>query len=835
MEIPGGVMSIPLLYIATFCGDATDRAAFFAKSVQPILVAKCINCHGPTLAEGGLRLDSRKAAIKGGEHGSALAPGSTEKSLLLQAVHRTRKGMEMPPDEKLSSTEIAAIERWIRDGAEWPAEAVLKETATAPAARIGDAWSDLKNPIRLLFNGERLDLWSAKPRAKTSPPKSLRDSARNPIDAFIPESNLAADRRTLLRRLSFDLLGLPPTFEEVESYVGDESPDANEKVLDRLFASPKYGEHQARMWLDVVRYSDSNGFDWDEYRPQAWRYRDYVIRSFNADKPFDQFIREQLAGDETFAGPPKNTDEQDALIATGYLRLGPQDNSSAGFNEQDRSRAELLFDLVETTGAAFLGATFSCCRCHDHKHDPLSQADYYRFRAFFEGVKYGDDRSIDLAAVQERMRKENQEADGKIKELKAKRDGVTAAIRNRLRQTNIEKLNDDERRLINADVKKLADAEKKRRKPLLQKVEPKDDAVLKLLTDQSRNEVQAIDKLVEALQRSKTKPTTALTMIDGEGAPPPTRVLGGGDYKAPRETVVPGVPSIFDPNPMAIGRCENSKSTGRRTALANWIVARENPLTARVIVNRFWQSLFGSGLVATPDDFGLAGEKPSNPEFLDWLANRFIDEGWSIKRLQRLIVASKAYRSRENPNRRLRRLSAEQLRDALLETSGLMHRKAGGPPSWPELPAEILQANPAFLDDNAEKTKGWYPSAIAEQYCRSIFLVQKRTLRVPFMEAFDQPENAVCCGRRGVSTVAPQALSLMNSPLMEAAAVAFADRIRKRVGDDPFHQVAAAFHLALQRSPAKEELAACRTFLAGRRLEELCRAILNLNEFAYLD
>jgi hypothetical protein len=425
--------------LTTSAEEAADR--FFTEKVKPLLESRCISCHGTEKQKGGLRLDSRGAALKGGENGPSIIPGKPEQSLLVQAVMHTKADLGMPPKEKLTTNDIAVLAKWIREGAVWPVPSMVSAPLTlAPGEKLGSAWTDPRNPIVRIFGGERLDLWSLKPIRHPVPP-AVRNKrwVRSPVDQFIlarlethglqpaPE----ADRRILARRLYFDLAGLPPTAREMELFLADKSPHAYEKLVDQLLDSPRYGEHAARQWMDVVRYSDSHGFDWDEFRPKAWRYRDYLIRSFNADKPFAQFIKEQLAGDELLDGPPQNPAEQDFLIATGYLRMGPQDNSAPLFNEQARARAELMADLTETTASAFLGLTMSCCRCHDHKYDPLSQADHYRFRAFFEAVKYADETPLDPAAEQEMIRKHNAEIEAQLKPLKEERDKITAELKNR--------------------------------------------------------------------------------------------------------------------------------------------------------------------------------------------------------------------------------------------------------------------------------------------------------------------------------------------------------------------------------------------------------------------
>jgi hypothetical protein len=690
--------------------------------------------------------------------------------------------------------------------------------------RIGDAWHDERNPIVQIFGGERLGLWSLKPVMRTEPPEvNTFDRAANPIDRFIlarleaVEKTLSprADQRQLARRLYFDLTGLPPTPEQLARFLADGSPDAYERLVDELLASPSYGEHAARQWLDVVRYGDSNGFDWDEFRPQAWRFRDYAIRSFNADKPLDQFIREHLAGDELLAGPPCTIEEQEMLIATTYLRLGPQDNSAGLFNEQPRARAELLADLVETTGSAFLALTLACCRCHDHKHDPISQADHFRLRAFFEAVKYADDTPLNLAEEQEEIARHNADIDQQVAQAEANRAAIQDAVKQGLKKGE---------------------------------AEPSDNEVKAAYNDDERKSDDNLAKSIERLRSQRKKYEVGLLMTDEPGDIPTTHILYQGDHKQPREAVEPGFLSIFDPAPSTIAQSASDRTKGRRLTLANWIASPENPLTARVFVNRVWQQHFGRGLVATPNDFGYSGARPTHPELLDYLASEFVREGWSVKKLHRLIVTSETYcqssqvqslAERDDENRlyerqNLRRLSAEQLRDALLAVSGLLAPKTGGKPVWPELPPEILQANPAFLDDNATRTKGWYPSPAAEQAVRSVYLVQKRTVRVPFMETFDLPENSTSCGRRDRSTVAPQAFALLNSPLAVEAAEAFADTVR-REAKDAERQVDRCFELALQRSPDADEVALCRELLDDRGLVELCRVLLNLNEFAYVD
>ncbi len=791
-----------ILVLAAFACVLSTRAAEpsaderFQSEVWPLLERSCVRCHGAEKQKSGLRLDSREAALKGGESGAALVPGKAAESLLLQLVRHEDADREMPPKEKLLDAEIATLERWIADGAPWPARAA--EDVAVVVENLGDAWSDPRNPIVKIFAGKRLDLWSLKPIANLQPP---RDG--NPIDAFAhSEPRPETDARTLCRRLYFDLTGLPPTPAEMAAFLDRTraTNSAYEELVDRLLASPRYGEHWARMWLDVVRYSDSNGFDWDEFRPQAWRFRDYVIGSLNADKPFERFVREQLAGDELLVGPPRNSAEQDCLIATGFLRLGPHDNSAAQFGEGPRVRAAFMNDLVETTGAAFLGLTLSCARCHNHKFDPISQADYYRLRAFFEGVKFADDLPIDLAPKQETINRENDAVEAQMKEQRKIRDDIAASAKAQI-------------------------------KPPKKKGKPSDEEVQAVLSEGDKRRYAEAGAALQELKKKIQPFTTALLAMDENAKPPATRVLFQGDITKPREAVPPGFLSTLDPNPAAIPKPARENSSGRRSALAGWLVSEKNPLTTRVIVNRVWQAHFGEGLVTTANDFGFTGARPSNPELLDFLAREFVREGWSLKKLHRLILTSATFRQSRLPQR----LSAESLRDTMLAVAGRLLPCEGGEPVWPELPDEVLRANPAVLDDNAQKTKGWYPTPHEKSGVASIFLVQKRGLHVPMMDTFDLPDNALSCPRRTVSTVAPQALTLLNSPFATEMANAFAERIQREAGDAPAAQIERAFALAFQRPPDDSERASCVEFRRRRSLEELCRALLNVNELVYVD
>ncbi|MBM3851117.1 MAG: DUF1549 domain-containing protein, partial [Verrucomicrobia bacterium] len=496
-------------------------------------------------------------------------------------------------------------------------------TNGAPLGRVGPAWEDARNPIVRTFGGQRLDLWSLRPvRPSELPPQATEaakveapDRAVSTVDAWLRSSG-AADQmasaslrpsapeavpRTLIRRVTLDLTGLPPTLDEVQAFerecaqerqslrsgraadrgspaFRDPAPiAAYERLVDRLLASPRYGEHQARLWFDVIRYSDSNGFDWDEFRPQAWRFRDYVIRAFNADKPFDRFILEQLAGDELVDGPPHDRSEQDALIATGYLRLGPHDNAAGLFNEQDRSRAELMGDLTETTGSAFLGLTLSCCRCHDHKFDPLSQADHFRLRAFFEGVKFADDLPLDLAADQAAIREHNAELDRRRDTLERDRQALIAPHRERLKAERVARLTNEERQWLAEPDDRHPEERRPRVAALRKQVEPSEADLKAALAEPDRARHADLERQLAGIPTQRRAFTTGLLMTDQETRPAETRILVQGDHKRPGAPVVPGFLSALDPNPAVLPKPSNPKTLGRRLALARWIASADNP------------------------------------------------------------------------------------------------------------------------------------------------------------------------------------------------------------------------------------------------------------------
>ena len=844
------ILHLLAISVVTTGSASAEDTQHFIEVVQPLLRSKCISCHGPEKQEGGLRLDSRLAAMKGGERGSAIVPKNIADSLLIRAISFEDPDFQMPPKLKLADHEIESLGAWIKDGAFWPdtAEMSLSQSSN-PGEVIGDAFTDPRNPIRRLFHGDRLDLWSLrKPiisellvRADDQDDRTIElHGFETQIDRYVAtqlaENGLKlsprADRRSLIRRLTTDLTGLPPTPEEVAAFIENQDPDGWRKLVDRLLASPRYGERQARMWLDVVRYADTHGYERDEFRPLAWQYRDYVIRAFNNDKPFDQFVQEQLAGDELLAqqrganGRPQDADEADMLIATGYLRLGQWDSTASIFQEEDRLQAEIQADLTNTTASAFLGLTMSCCQCHDHKYDPFSQADHFRLRAFFAGVEPHDDLLIELAADDDANYKLNAELDQQIERLRAEQ----------------EKLNKAE--------------------------------------ESDKPQFDEVEQQIAGLSERKRSPRLAMGATDSDASPPVTRVFYQGDFQSPREPVEPGFVSVLLPGPAALDPPHDA-TTGRRLALANWITSPDNLWTARVIVNRIWQQHFGTGLVSTPNDFGYSGSPPVYPELLDTLAVAFEQNGWSIKELHRAIVLTEVYcqssaatpanmaaAAQIDPDNTLlwrqnvRRLDAETLRDSLLAVSGLLKSSDGGRPKWPDVPEEMRKAQPAILEaekgDDGGRMQGWYTDPIEDTDVRSVYLIRKRCLAIPFLQTFDLPDSTVSCARRDSTVVAPQALMLLNSP----AAVRFVDALADRlVGDTEELSWADStrseflvdklFRLALLRPPESDERQLAIELLAGhtmehrstdsdvppeqRALRDLCRAVLNVNEFVYVD
>ncbi|MEW4566639.1 DUF1549 and DUF1553 domain-containing protein [Tautonia sp. JC769] len=690
------------------------------------------------------------------------------------------------------------------------------------------------------------DHWSFLPPTRPEIP-AVADASwpRNPIDHFLLAELEAfdvppapeADRATLLRRLKFDLTGLPPTPEEVEAFLDDPSPFAYEGQVDRLLASPRYGERMAQHWLDLARYADTDGFEFDHTRPDMWRYRDWVVSAFNDDLPYDRFLALQMAADEL------EPDNPAAAVATGFHRCYPD---MVDMNDQGERRQIALDDITETTGLAVLGLTIGCARCHDHKFDPLSQVDFYRLQAFFTPSRFDDAYPVSTPAQERAHADAVRSWQGELAALRASILRLEADARETLAPgpprdprpntqdafaTPAEDRTPDQIRIVFDALAKDP------------RVDPaRLDATLGPDRLAERNALRA---RLDALNDAGPPPLpVARVLVEDSPDAPPTHLLLRGQYGKPGPEVGPGFPSRLDPTDPRINPTDHS--TGRRSALAAWLTQPDHPLTARVFVNRLWQLHFGRGIVATPSDFGVMGTYPSHPDLLDWLATELPNQGWSIKRMQRLIVTSAAYRMSSqfdpdshaiDPDNELfwrqnrRRLDGEAIRDALLASSGLLNPAQGGPPIFPELPEELTKLSSQGAIWPVSPTP-------AERNRRSLYVFIRRNLRYPFFEAFDRPDTNASCPRRDVTTIAPQALALLNDRLAHDAASALADRLAQTAGPDPEARIRLAYLLTLGRAPDPSELQlALRYVSKGEETgwNSFCLALLNLNEFVFLD
>ena len=674
----------------------------------------------------------------------------------------------------------------------------------------------------------------------------------NPIDAFI-RSRLEkegltpappATREQLVRRVTFDLIGLPPTPEEVEAFVTDTAPNAWAKVVDRLLASPQYGERWARHWLDVARYADTNGYEFDEPRPDAWRYRDYVIRSLNADKPYDRFVIEQLAGDEAFP------DDADARIATGFTLLGPDMTDAS---DQNQRRLNTLNDMTDTAGLAFLGLTVTCARCHDHKFEPIPQTDYFRLQAFFTPAVFRRDLPVATPAeiaARETVVREYQSLTKPLQDELAALEGPT---RTKLFEAKLAKLSAEAQAAHRTPPEKRTGGQQELVADTERRVVVTDAEVTKAVPAADRTKLEEVQKKLKSFDGKKPPPAAvAVGLTDKPGPPPKTFLLERGELANRGAEVVPGFPTVLSsggrPAPAKVEPLPGS--TGRRLALARWVASPDNPLTARVMVNRLWQHHFGRGIVATASDFGTRGELPTHPELLDWLACELVDptwaspgcepgDSWTLNRMHRLLLLSETYQqstrpSREaaakDPDNRLlsrmnrQRLEGEAVRDALLAVSGRLNLKAGGPG--------------VVLPEASKAAGGSRPVAVTadvkEYTRRSVYLFARRNLRHPFLEAFDLPDSNLSCPKRERSTTAPQSLALLNAEEAMSAAKALADRLMQEAATDS-ERIERAYRLTLGRPPSPTERERAAAFLKESPLSELCRALFNLNEFVYLD
>jgi mono/diheme cytochrome c family protein len=817
-----------------------------SRQAYAVLEQNCFGCHGAAKMSG-LDLRTAESALAGGDNGKVIEPSDAGASRLYQFVTHQAKPA-MPPGKKLPDAAIETLRRWIEAGASF--EGFEKEVA---AGNDGEPAKSIERPI----TPEERGFWAFRPPRRTSPPRaSYQGWGANPIDAFLLAKMKAkgikpaprADRRTLVRRAYLDLTGLPPTPEEVAAFVKDSTPGAWERLIDRLLASPHYGERWARHWLDLVRYADSGGFEFDVDRPDMWRYRDYVVKAFNDDKPYDQFVREQLAGDEYAPG------SQEAMIATGFLRLGPE-----GGGGGERGRQDALDDQITTTSLTFLGLTVGCARCHDHKFDPIPQKDFYRIQAVFAPARPVNYPLVDAGAVaahkaetqrieelQRPLRKAKDELEAPhLKALVEEAVGRLPEYMQIAWRTPPEKRTEGQRLNVQQIKKTLEDDS------LSQKLTEKDIVDRMSSGDKSRR--QELVQQIRALEKQKPKPYPTARAVGESGPKPgPTYFLyrGVADSKGP--VVTPGALSVINETDYEFpAPPPNAKSSYRRRGFAEWLVSRQNPLTARVMVNRIWQHHFGEGVVRTPSNFGKLGEPPSHPELLDWLGIEFMGEAkdspqspdWSVKRMHRLIMTSQAYQMASDdipanlaidPENRLFwrmprvRLEAEIIRDQILAVAGNLDRSLGGPCVYPYIDPKLFQSS-------TKRTWPGKPDDDPSTWRRSLYVYSKRSIRYPLFETFDQPNLVNSCDRRNRSTIAPQALLLMNNNFVLTEARYFAERLRREAGADPRAQVELAYRLALGRAPTAFERAKTMEFIRSGpdELVEFCHALFNLNEFVY--
>jgi hypothetical protein len=800
---------------------------FFETRIRPILVENCQSCHGPKKQKGGLRLDSLAALLEGGETGPAVVPGRPEESLVLKAIEYS-EDLKMPPKGKLSPLAIASMKEWIVAGAPWPDS----ESTPSPVA------SSTKPAQSTDFSSEEKRFWAFQPAVDPPTPRVNQPSwVRSPIDAFIlaglEAKGLApappADRRTLIRRATFDLIGLPPTPEEVADFENDHAPDAFEKVVERLLASPHYGERWGRHWLDVARYADSNGMDENLSFGNAWRYRDYVVRSFNADKPYQRFLAEQIAGDllDDKAGVPTSagisSPEHDRIIATGFLVIGPK---MLAEDDPVKMEMDIVDEQVDTIGRTFMGLTLGCARCHDHKFDPIRTTDYYGLAGIFKSTRTMENFKVvarwnerPLSTPAEKARKEALEA--REKEIRAELNRI-------VKQTN--------------EAIKAAHRAKPGAAPLPRRLEtlyPKEvQDRLKSLRDEQTKITAEATNIPSAMAVDEREPVDLKIHIRGSHL-----TLGA---VAPRR-----FPAILT----GIDRQETfGKGESGRRQLVEWLGSPDHPLTSRVMINRIWLWHFGSAIVRTPDNFGRLGERPTHPELLDWLAREFVRGEGSVKRMHRLIMRSSAYQMSSryderadsiDPENRLlwrmnrRRLEAESIRDSILAVSGRLDRGFGG---------NLLKTpNRAYVAGTASVNGASYQSLR-----RSLYLPIIRSALYEVLQAFDFADPSTPNGQRDTTTVAPQALCLMNSGLVAESSRTLADRILSNPAPNEATRLERLYQAAYGRSPSAAEVARADRFLDRyehadelaatppherhrKAWQGLCRVLFESSEFIYVD
>ncbi|MFN9372731.1 MAG: PSD1 and planctomycete cytochrome C domain-containing protein [Planctomycetaceae bacterium] len=790
-----------------------EDLAFFETSVRPVLVEHCGKCHGATRQWASLRLDSRDAFLKGGDSGPAIVPGKPEESLLIQAVRQTDENLKMPPEGRLTDRQIADLVRWIERGAAFPQSAVATGRTRDP------------------------NHWAFQPRAAVVPPAVTHaDQVRTPVDQFLLQrleaEGLAlapeTDRATRLRRVTVELTGLPPTPGEIAAFLADERPDAYDRVVDRLLASPAYGERWGRHWLDVARYADSNGLDENVCHGNAWRYRDWVVSAVNADLPFDEFLVQQLAGDLLMVS--SESQRQSSLTATGFLTIGPKVLAEV---DEAKMRMDIVDEQIETVGRAFLGLTLGCARCHDHKFDPIQTSEYYALAGVFKSTK-----TMDQYTKVARWH-ENPLPGEEARQVERAFGEQLRTLRQALQQA-VDQANAAARQALRAEqAAGEAGAAAPPSEPTAEQLEAKYPEETRGALKKQREELAAFEK---------AGPEVPTAMGVTEDAVIDVAVHLRGNPLKLGEVVSRSVPAVFRG---AVPPQFFPHESGRRQ-LAQWLTDPRHPLTSRVIVNRVWRWHFGRGLVRSTDNFGLLGELPSHPELLDWLANWFVTEGWSLKELHRLLVTSAVYRQsstaspeglEKDPANRLygradvRRLEAESVRDALLAAGDQLEQQLGG--------SLLKVKNRAYFFDHTSKDLTDYTSDR-----RSLYLPVVRNNVYDLFQLLDYPDAAVPSGDRATTTVAPQALLMLNSDFVMQSADRLAARLLAQEGRDE-DRIATLWLRAYGRSPSPAEVAESLKYLgeleqalaAGQPATPevrraawnvLCHTTVAANEFVYL-
>ncbi len=801
-----------------------ERDRFFVQHVKPILKEHCFECHASDTADisGSLALASRASIIDGGDSGPAVDLEQPHESILLQAINYDV--YEMPPDGKLPKEKIEILTKWVELGLPYPASEEIELDPEGPTEvpQVSD---------------ETKKWWSFQKVVRPNiPDVSQRSWLRNDIDSFVLSKLESvslkpappATRQQLVRRAYYDLIGLPPTPREVEAFVNDPDPDAFEKLVDQLLASPHYGEKWGRHWLDLVRYAESNSFERDGTKPFVWRYRDYVIQSFNDDTPYDQFLIEQLAGDEI------QDPSQDSMIATGYYRLGQWDDEPA---DPKQAMYDDLDDIVATTGQTMLGLTVNCARCHDHKIDPIPREDYYSLVSFFENIRrYGvrSDESVFAASVRTLP---GEAEDEEIQHHAA----VVAGIEKQIIAIET---------IVKPDFEPVEHEEFQYEMNRIRLLEKR---VGGLLTRKQFSEYKRLKDKLKKLVENPPGSIQILCVKENEGQPPQSYVRVRGNAHVQGAQVQPAFISVLSPPKPEVEPPTGGATSGRRLALAKWIASSKNPLTARVMVNRIWQYHFGRGIVRSASDFGFQGTPPTHPQLLNWLADEFVRQKWSVKAMHRVIMTSNTYRMSSqfdaaayavDPDNdlfwrfNLRRLAAEEIRDSILAVSRQLNlSKMFGPSVFTAMPEEVLAGQ-------SQPGKGWGTSAEQDRRRRSIYIHIKRSLPVPILATNDAADTDNTCPVRFITTQPTQALGMLNSDFTNQQARLFADDIRNEFNGVP-QQLEEVLKRVTQRQPTEAEILRGLNFIETvqsepgvtptQALEYFCLMALNLNEFVYVD